>query len=205
MTGMLRPRLCLDIDNCLARTDEVMRRLIREFTNGRVNLEYEHITQFDYHACADGAGNAITKPEWDEVHKVFSQPSIILALAPFEGAVEGLRRLVGSFDLHLATSRRIEARRPTIEWLEMHQFPLHDLHFLKHGEKHASLARFFAAVEDHYEQAESFAVTQTPCFLIEHPWNRGRKPRKGIRWVNGWAELTEHLASVGECLGALQR
>ena len=63
-----------------------------------------------------------------------------------------LKRLAQKFDLHLATSRLPKARRVTIEWLEKHDFPAHDLHFLKHGNKHVSLGQFAAAVEDHYEQ-----------------------------------------------------
>jgi uncharacterized HAD superfamily protein len=197
---MIRPRLCLDIDNCLARTDEVMRQLIREYTGGRVCLEYEHIARFNYYECADGGGNKITKDEWNEVHKIFSLPENILRLDPLDGALDSMRQLAESFNLHLTTSRRPEARRPTIEWLEMHKFPKHDLHFLGHGEKHASLARFFAAVEDHYEQAYAFAITQTPCFLIDHPWNRGREKTDGVEWVTGWRELADRLVRVGKCL-----
>ena len=197
---LLKPRLCLDIDNCLARTDEVMRQLVRDYTQGRVNLECEDIKQFNYYECKDSRGNSITKPEWDEVHKTFSQPENILRLAPLEGVPGCLRQLGEFFGLHLATTRRPEARRPTIEWLEKYEFPKHDLHFLGHGEKHASLARFFAAVEDHYEQATAFALTQTPCFLIKYPWNRGRKKTHGIEWVAGWRDLTDRLVRVGKCL-----
>jgi hypothetical protein len=66
-----KPRLCVDIDNVIAQTDEVMRRVIREFTNGRVNYDYEHVIEFDYHKCVDKAGENSTKEEWKGIHELF--------------------------------------------------------------------------------------------------------------------------------------
>jgi len=74
------------------------------------------------------------------------------------------------------------------------------MHFLHSGEKHASLARFFAAVEDHYEQAVGFAYTQTPCFLLTHPWNQRKAKMTGLTWVQEWSVLTDILIRYGKCL-----
>ena len=54
---------------------------------------------------------------------------------------------------------------------------------------------FHAAVEDHYEQAVAFAEAGTPCYLIEHPWNKGKPSKENVRWVKGWEELAEDLLS----------
>ncbi len=186
-------RLCIDIDNVVARTDEVMRRVIHDFTAGRVQLDYAHIKEFDYHKCEDGGGRAITKEEWRRVHDLFSEPRYLWLIQPFEGVQDHLKTLADKFILHLATSRLPKARRTTVEWLEAHGFPSHDLHFLKHGEKHVTLGGFHAAVEDHYEQAVSFAEAGTPCFVIEHPWNMTKPAREGVQWVKGWAELVDVL------------
>lgn len=188
-----KPRICVDIDNVIAQTDEVMRRVIREFTKGRVNYEYNHILEFDYHKCVDSAGESSTKDEWKGIHELFSESVNILSIAPMPGALENLKRLSYSFDVHIATTRLPKARRVTIEWLESNGFPPFDLHFLRHGEKHTSLAPFFAAVEDHYEQAVALIGAGSPCFLIEHPWNRTKPRLDGIQWVKGWDELTDRL------------
>ena len=186
-------RLCIDIDNVVARTDEVMRRVIHDFTGGRVRLEYEDIKEFDYYKCQDSRGCGITKEEWSRVHDLFSEPRYLWLIQPFEGVQEHLKALGEKFVLHLATSRKSKARRTTVEWLEAHGFPPHDVHFLKPEEKHFTLGGFYAAIEDHYEQAALFAEAGTACILIEHPWNKGKPAKDGVRWVKGWAELAASL------------
>jgi uncharacterized HAD superfamily protein len=190
---MSKDRLCIDSDNVLAQTDEVMRRVIRDYTQGRVNLEPQHITNFDYDRCKDKQNCGITAEQWRDVHALFSEPRYLWCIQPVPGVQECLKALGKRFDLHLATSRLPKARRVTVEWLEAHDFPPHDLHFLKHKEKHFSLGRFAAAVEDHYEQAVEFAKTGTPSYLIEHPWNRGREAVEMVEWVDGWQKLTALL------------
>ena len=187
--------LCIDIDNTIAQTDAVMRRVIADVTGGRVRLEYEDVVTFNYHECRDPNGNRITKDEWNRVHDRYSDPDYLLAVEPMPGVVAGLRRLVerGAV-IHFATSRLRKARKTTIEWLEARGFPDHDLHFLRHGEKHAALKRFTAAVEDDYDQAAAFAyMGDTPCYLIRHPWNRSRYRLRNVHWVDNWSELTEKL------------
>jgi 5'(3')-deoxyribonucleotidase len=196
---MTKPRLCIDIDNVIAQTDVVMRRVIREYTKEGVKLEYEDIKEFDYWKCNDAAGQAISKDDWDEVHPVFSRPENLMEIQPFPGVQDLLRKLSETFAVHLATSRLHEARLTTVEWLEHHKFlKPYDLHFLKHGEKHSSLARFFAAVEDDYAQARSFAHAGTKCYLIRHPWNRTKDPLSGLHWVHDWAELAPRLLRLAE-------
>lgn len=186
--------LCFDIDNVLASTDEVMRKVIEEFTTGRVKLAYEHIKEFNYYECRDVNGNGITKDEWKHIHELFSEPRNLWQIQPIRGAIESLRILSTRATLHLATSRLPKARRVTVEWLDNHGFPSHDLHFIKHGEKHVSLSPFNAAVEDDYNQAVSFAkLGNTPCYLLRHPWNQNKSVVEGVELVDTWSELTERL------------
>jgi uncharacterized HAD superfamily protein len=188
------PHFCIDIDNTIAQTDKVMRRVIAEVTGGRVQLEYDDIVTFNYYECRDSKGNRITKDEWRTVHDRFSEPEILLSVEPFRGALDSIRALAERGVIHVATSRLAKARKTTIEWLEIHGLLSHDIHFLRHGEKHAALRQFTAAVEDDYDQAAAFAyIGQTPCFLIRHPWNRNRYPLSNVRWVSDWAELTNSL------------
>jgi uncharacterized HAD superfamily protein len=190
-------RFCIDIDNVIARTDEVMRRIISDFSGGKVRLDYEDIVKFNYYECRDRRGNQITKADWKQIHDLFSEPGVVTGIEPMPGAMEGLSRLAEHGTLHLATTRLRQARKATVEWLERHKVPDHNLHFLRHGEKHLVLNRLTAAVEDDYDQAVAFATLgETPCFLIRHPWNRDRDAVEGIQWVNDWSELTDRLLSL---------
>jgi uncharacterized HAD superfamily protein len=192
----IRGRLCIDIDNVIAQTDEIMRRVIHDFTGGRVKLDYTHIDEFDYYRCVDAHNCFITKEEWVHIHDLFSEPRYLWLIPPVQGVQEHLYRLSTVFDIHLATSRLPKARRTTIEWLENYGFPPHDLHFLKHGEKHASLGKFVAAVEDHYEQAVELAKSGIPCYLLEHPWNHGKPAVEKVYWAKDWSKLTEQLLAL---------
>ena len=191
-----RPRICIDIDNVVAQTDEVMRAVIRKITKERVVLEYKHITTFNYWECHDDNGNAITRDEWKEVHDRFSESEWLNRIQPVADVQESLRRLSEKYILHFATSRLAKARRTTIEWLEQNGFPDHDIHFLKHGEKHISLGAFDVSVEDDPTQALAFAAAGFGLnFVIEHPWNAGIADAGNLRRVAGWREIEKALAA----------
>ena len=190
--------ICVDIDNVIARTDEVMRRIIEEVSGNRVRLEYADVVEFDYCKCRDKFGNSITPAEWLRVHQAFSDPRYLWQIEVMPGAVEGLTLLAEYGRLHLATSRLPKARRSTVEWLEYYSLPSHDLHFVHYSEKHVALGRFAAAIEDNYSQAVAFASCNTPCFLLRHPWNAAKPYVDGVTWVDGWSDLTEELLKLCE-------
>lgn len=190
---MSRRRLCVDIDNVLARTDEVMRRVIHQYTHGRVDLRYEDVVEFDYCKCSDATGARISKEDWHEIHDLFSQPEHLLSIEPFSDVQQHLTVLADVYQLHFVTTRLPKARQATIQWLENGRFPPHDMHFVQHGKKHDSLGTFSAAVEDHFEQAVAFAESGTPCYLIRHPWNQAKPHVEGLHWVSDWTELAEKL------------
>jgi len=188
-------RLCLDIDNVLARSDEAMRRVIREVTGGRVKFEYHHICNFNYYECADARGEKLDKKQWPEVHDRFSEPDLIREIEPYPDIQAQLTRLADSFELHLATARLPKAREATTFWLKRHDFPRHSLHFLNHGEKHQSLGRFFASVEDDRNQAEAFAHAGVHSFLLAHPWNETANESLLHRY-SSWNELAPAILQL---------
>ncbi|CAN0408468.1 unnamed protein product, partial [Phaeothamnion confervicola] len=187
-----KPRLALDLDNVLADSDPVVRQVIRDHTRGRVNLDYSHVLQFHYHECRDARGESISRAEWDAVHAAFSAPERLMAVSPYPGVQAHLERLGAVFDLHIVTARLPQARETTVRWLAEHAFPQHRLHFLNHGEKHQSLGRFFAAVEDDRAQAEAFALAGVHSFVLAHPWN-AVPPDALLHRHGNWDELTAAL------------
>ncbi len=197
-----RPRLCIDIDNVIAETDTFMRRIIREHTGGRVNLRYDDISDFDYRNCADAAGEQLRRgnpaagiaDEWHVVHDIFSDR--VAEVEPYPGIQKILRELSQTFELHLATSRLYRARAGTIAWLTNHDFPDDiRLHFLRSGEKHLSMGRFFAAVEDELNQAIAFAHAGIHSFVRAHPWNT--KGQNGLlHRYRTWEEIASALLAL---------
>ncbi|MCG8554027.1 MAG: cytidine deaminase [Proteobacteria bacterium] len=192
-----RKRICVDIDNVVADTDPVMRSVIHELTGGRVDLRYKDITRFNYWECRDGQDESITRDEWAAVHAAFSDPSNLERVQPIKGVQRSLLRLVQrGYVLHFATSRLPQARAATIRWLEAHGFPPHDVHFLKHGEKHVSLGQFAASVEDDPSQALAFAQGGVgTSFLMAHPWNESVPQHSRLKRVHGWDDIVAVLTA----------
>lgn len=190
-------RICIDIDNVIAQTDEVIRGVIKEVTGGRVSLKYEDVNNFNYWECIDENGEMLTKDEWRIVHERFSEPDILKSIKPVNDVKECLFRLSEKFTLHFATSRLPKARKSTIEWLDEHGFPEHDIHFLKHGEKHISLGPFDISVEDDPEQALAFASAGFGVnYLIAHPWNSAASKNRNVKRVSGWEVIEKNLAET---------
>lgn len=192
--GQPRPRLCIDIDNVIAQSDALMRQVIAEVTGGRVELRYEDVVEFDYRQCPDPRGACLQRDEWTQVHDVFSDR--VLQVEPYPGIQAILKELSETFELHLATSRLYRARAGTIAWLERHDFPQDlRLHFLRSGEKHLAVGRFFASVEDELAQAVSFAQAGIHSFVLAHPWNAKGQDGLVHRYAS-WPEIKDALLEL---------
>ena len=191
---MRKKILCVDIDNVIAQTDEVMRSVIKSYTKGRVDLRYADIIDYDYCNCEDLHNNQISKEEWHQIHRIFSSEENILRIQPFPRIQGVLSKLSSVFTLHIVTSRLSEARGPTLLWLKNHNFPDHHIHFVGHREKHNLFYQIDAVIEDDYEQALLFARDRNiPSYLIKHPWNTTGKPHKLITWIENWDLLYKSL------------
>ena len=189
------PRLCVDIDNVIALTDPVIRRLIQEHTGGRVCLAYGDVKEFNYHECQDASGNCITEEEWQEIHDAFSSPAVLSTVPPDAAALSALSELHSHAEIHVVTSRKPQGQTATLEWLKRHTVTFDEVMFVGHRKKHATLRPFFAAVEDDYDQAVEFAKKGTLCLLMRHPWNVGRPRMDFVQWVDAWPQAVTVLSS----------
>lgn len=188
--------LYFDIDNVLADTDPVIRRIIYEYTKGRVNLSQEDVVEFNYCLCPDKNGHLLSRSEWIDVHSIFSTPEIIGSIELFPKVKDNLKHLSQQYKIKLATSRHPTTKTSTLSWLEKNQLEGYQVHFLEPGKKHKVLNSGALIVEDHYEQAVAFAQNGTRCFLFEYPWNVGKKPLRNLQWVKGWNELVNLLLGL---------
>jgi hypothetical protein len=88
--------LCVDIENVVAATDSAIRQIIRGRTEGKVDLEYDEIREFDYCARPTRTGACLTKVEWHDVHNAFSEPANVLKLKPFPRLAGSIAKAYGS-------------------------------------------------------------------------------------------------------------
>ena len=186
----MRHPVCVDLDNVIARTDEVLRCAIREHSQQGVDLAYEDVTDFDYWKCTDRFGRRLQKHEWPLIHREFTL-NYLDRIEPFEEVDVHLQNLQEYFEIHIATSRLPEGHAATKRWLQRHALPFLRLHFVRHRKKHEIQLPFVAAIEDDRVQAELFAAKGVRGFLLAHPWND--QSGGGIERVLGWAELVDKV------------
>lgn len=189
-----KPLICVDIDNVIAKTDEVMRRVIRAHSRLQVDLSYEDVICFEYWKCRDGAGRRFGKEEWSDIHTEFTRDHL-LEIAPFDKVSYYLRNIREKFAVHLATSRLKDGQANTRLWLERNQIPYDELHFATEGTKHLIDEWFVAAVEDDREQGYAFYSKGIAVFLLAHPWNTVGS-HSPLRRVDNWEQLTRELLNL---------
>ena len=112
--------VCVDIDNVIARADEVMREVIRMCSEQKVDLRYEDILEFDYWKCTDRQGRRLGKSEWTYIHEEFTR-NHLPRIRPYDNVQAYLARLAEKFEIHVATSRLAEGHKPTIDWIQAHR------------------------------------------------------------------------------------
>ena len=192
----MKQRLGIDVDNCVAATDLVMRRIIHHVTNGRVNFRYGDIREFDYHGslCHDENGERIDEATWKEVHDHFSEPEVVLSVKPLSGALEAIRTLQPEFEIHFITTRKPKARAATIHWLDQLGLDAtrpHSLHFVAHREKHEVITNLAAAIDDDLGQAMLFADCGVRSIVLAHPWNTAA--RHPVERAGTWGDVLRLL------------
>lgn len=190
----VRPAICVDIDNVLAKTDEVMRQVIRVHSSSHVDLAYNDVVCFEYWMCRDGAGRRFDKREWTKIHREFTH-NHLLQILPFDNVSHHLETLSERFNVHLATSRLNDGQEATRVWLKQHGIPYKKLHFVQEGTKHLIDEQFVAAIEDDREQGYAFHNNGVYVFLLRHPWNTVN-PYSPLKRVTDWEQLTNELLNL---------
>jgi uncharacterized HAD superfamily protein len=192
--GQVKPAICVDIDNVIAKTDEVMRQVIRAHSSSHVDLAYQDVVCFEYWMCRDATGRRFDRCEWAEIHREFTH-NHLLQILPFDNVSHHLKTISGRFNIHLATSRLDGGQEATCTWLRQHGIPYKKLHFVQEGTKHLIDEQFVAAIEDDREQGYAFYDNNIRVFLIAHPWNTVN-PYSPLRRVIGWGQLIDELLNL---------
>lgn len=189
--SLTRPPICIDIDNTIADTDSVFRRIIQTVSRDRVRLLHDDVICYEYGRCRDANGHRLSSKEWQAVLSEFHREGLSKTL-PLRGIPTNIARLKKTFEIHLATARDSGSSQLTRNWLSLHQIPYDALHFVKHGEKHRLPVEFAFAIEDDREQAYAFYFAGVPSIVLSWPWNVVG-PHSPLVRLPDWEAIVKYL------------
>ena len=194
MAGGTTRAICVDIDNTIADTDSVLRRVIRMVSRDRVRLAHEDVVCYEYWKCRDAQGHRLTSQEWHRVVDEFHRERLE-EIPPFRGVVGHLTRLGEIFEIHLATTRNPTSEASTRAWLRRHRIPHDRLHFARPGEKHRISHEYDFPVEDDREQAYAFVASGVPAIMLGRPWNYVG-PASPVERLPDWPAIVGRLRTA---------
>lgn len=184
-------KICVDIDNTICDSNAVFIDIIKKVTDGRVNFEYDDITEYGHENCQDKDGNKLKDDEWPKIHDMYSDPDVVKNFEPYDDVDVFLTMLAEHFEIYIVTARKAISKEETQKWLDQFQIPYKELLYADHARKHDLGINFDVSVEDCLEQAENFAEAGCDSYLIAHPWNE--TDDENITRVQDWQELAEIL------------
>ena len=178
--------LGVDLDNVLALTDSLIRKLIKKIF--KISLQQNNIIEFDYYRC--GINKEQNRIVLDCFHSVECSN-----VKPIKDAIEALQSLLNKFTIYIVTSRPPQTRNLTLQWIKRHKIPFDKLIFIK--TKRDSKTSFNIFIEDHRETAYSMARKGVISFLLDYPWNQPNPvDPPNLYRVKSWREIKEHLLKL---------
>ncbi len=192
--------VAVDIDNVIADTDPVIRKVIRRICG--VSLSREDIVQFAYSEAlvAKGLDRSEAKRIEEESLWVFHDRACAEA-TPMDGAVEALNALSkAGLSIIVATCRLPSCERLTRQWLREAGVPYDDLLFVE--DKAERCSNWAVLVEDAAHHALAVAQRGVPTCLLDHPWNRSLDPHPLILRAHNWQQAVDLI--LGTVLGKLR-
>lgn len=193
----------VDVDDVLAETGRMFLRVLAERFGRRVGFEELR----SYHL---GETLGLDAAELAAFMAAAHEPEALAAVEPMAGGAEVLQGwLDRGYRVLLVTGRLPATREVTLGWLERHEIPFTELHFLDkysryydgaHGTPDGCLAladlpalELCLAVEDFPEISLHLAdELGIPVALFDRPWNRD-VAAAGIVRCGGWREIAERF------------
>ena len=183
MVNSILPILGIDLDNVISDTDNLVRLIISELYN--VKLQRKDIIFFDYSKCG------VTKEQEKEVFRIFHEKRCVEVL-PKPDAVESIDKLNEKFQVHIVTSRPEFTRSNTIKWLYDYGINYDAIDFRTN--KHTSDIRFEYFIEDKRETAYNLANQGVNTIIFNKPWNQpDPKDIDNITRLNSWEDIVKYL------------
>ena len=117
---------------------------------------------------------------------------------PLPGARAGVARVMAKADLFYWTSRDVQLRRRTLDWLQRHGFPSAPLLIAPSGHKGLLDVAFDVCIDDDPHVVEYFARRGRRAFLFLHPWTplEAAENRKLITPVVSWEDIVYRMSAL---------
>jgi uncharacterized HAD superfamily protein len=179
-------KIALDIDNVIADTDQIIRKLIKSELG--INATARQITYWSYSKAIPISPDQ-EKHIFDLFHQRYCGEVSVLP-----NAVSSIERLASYFSIWLITSRPVESDQITQEWLKKKRINYTKLIFSKH--KALMSENFLFVAEDSGETAVSFAQIGVPVYLFDKPWNGIYHDPLIIR-VKNWEDAMKKIENNG--------
>lgn len=177
-----RPVIGIDLDNTLADTDQIIRKIIFERLN--IISTKGQITSWSYSESL-GFPKAIEEEIFSEFHKNY-----LSKISIKDNAQKALTIIKKEYLVWIITHRPKSTKRDTELWLSKNKLHYNKLIFTKNKTKFYRKLLFL--IEDNGENAKIFADKWGKVFLFDSPWNFEYKTKNIIR-VTNWNEIINHL------------
>ena len=200
----MKVKIGIDIDNVLAESYPAYLDKFNSRFDAEVKLE--QIREF-YFLNRYIEENSIKhgKEMVDFIDEMVFDEKFQLEIPPIEEAINVINNWVKKgYDIHYVTSRPVEIRKITIDWLKKHGFWVEKAKVdLFDSEKRyqsdvpykkeiANKYRINVFIEDAIEIALGMEI---PVFLFDRPWNQGKLTKNIIR-VYSWQEIEKKMTTV---------
>lgn len=164
---MSRLRIGLDCDGVLYNFDQYVRDQIAN----RLGVHIHEADVTHWHAIGDFG---------EEVEacfqEVMAEETCWYAGNAYAGAAELAQRLAEVSDIYILTHIRREFLPVRRRWLELNGFPFKDVIDIKEKWQVVQRLALDAMIDDRFENCDEVAKRcLTPAFLVERPWNEGRR------------------------------
>jgi len=190
--------MIIGVDN-----DEVLASLLESYL---VNYNVRHGTHFkraDFPAYRWWETFRCGKDEAYEEYFAFMKTAESRGIIPIPGSIEGIAALSGDHELVVITSRQIELRPQTEEWLNVnYNGRFSGVYFGNEyggSRKAVSKAEICSdigaelLIDDQIEHAEDCAARGMRVLLLDSPWNQNGSLPKGVERVYSWEEIVEKV------------
>jgi|ERR1035437_1594571 uncharacterized HAD superfamily protein len=184
----MKQSILVDIDDTLAATQNAMTKYVnsksqRQFFYEEMNREFRESNT----------------PEWsDLIDEYLTKPELVIAIAPYHDALEGIKLLHDAgCEIHIASARKEDLHQVTHKWLDTHGFidyitKVHGRHGSVRSNdfklSSAKLSNATVAFDDTYEVAEVLAENGLAVYLIAKPWNQEEPLHPNMKLVSSFRE-----------------
>ena len=187
-------KIAIDLDDVLSNTYEVF----IEFINERIETPIRFNDMINYHLHEI---LKISRGKEIEAIREFDNSKFFDMIEKKEGSSEAIKDLKKKYELAVITSRPLDIRNQTVNWINKHFPEIKNVYFINKDyynetKSKAEICKEINAeiiIEDNLDYAKECLKENIRVLLFDCPWNRKNNLGKGIIRVHSWDEIRNLL------------